>query len=146
MTDTSRRGFLACAAGALAATATLSSGVGRAFALEQRNEVGFLKGPYNLAFFYRHNQVQVGRAAHARLLGRDLRRGRGGAWHRLEHASDARCAGHALDLASGPFGTADAGRAAHALDRPVDCRSRGLPGPGLSARTVRVAGALPSPA
>ncbi len=94
-------------------------------------------------------RVQVGRAAHACLLGRGLRRGRGGAWHRLERAldaSDARCAGHALDLASGPFDTADAGRASHALDGPVDCRSRGLPGPGLSARSVRVAGALPSPA
>ena len=48
MIDSSRRVFLARAAGALAATASLSSGVGRAFALEQRNEVGFLKGPYNL--------------------------------------------------------------------------------------------------
>ena len=65
MTDTSRRGFLARAAGALAATATLSSGVGRAFALEQRNEVGFLKGPYNLAFFYRHNQAyRIGAGMH----------------------------------------------------------------------------------
>ncbi|WP_375275517.1 hypothetical protein [Methylorubrum thiocyanatum] len=65
MTDSSRRVFLARAAGALAAAAPLSSGVGRAVALEQRNEVGFLKGPYNLAFFYRHNQAyRIGAGMH----------------------------------------------------------------------------------
>lgn len=34
-------------------------------ALEQRNEVSFLKGPYNLAFFYRHNKAyRIGAGMH----------------------------------------------------------------------------------
>jgi hypothetical protein len=34
-------------------------------AVEQRNEVAFLRGPYNIAFFYRHNRAfRVGAALH----------------------------------------------------------------------------------
>jgi len=65
MQSTSRRAFLSGAAGALGALAAHPAGIGRALALEQRNEVSFLRGPYNLAFFYRHNLAyRIGAGMH----------------------------------------------------------------------------------
>ncbi len=58
MVDFSRRSFLAGAA-------TLVGGTARALPFEQRNEVSFLKGPYNLAFYYRLNKAyRIGAGMH----------------------------------------------------------------------------------
>ncbi len=65
MAGMSRRALLTGAAGVFGAAASLQRGVGRALALEQRNGVSFLKGPYNLAFFYRHNRAyRIGAGMH----------------------------------------------------------------------------------
>ena len=60
----SRRCVLVSAS-SFAAAAGLSSLPWPARALERRNDVGFLRGPYNLAFFYRHNYAyRIGAAMH----------------------------------------------------------------------------------
>jgi hypothetical protein len=60
-----RRAFLGGAAASAVALAAQGAGAGPAFALEQRNGVDFLRGPYNLAFFYRHNLAyRIGAGMH----------------------------------------------------------------------------------
>lgn len=57
----SRRKFCA-SAGVVAAIALLPTA---ARALEQRNDVDFLRGPYNLAYYYRHNEpYRIGAGMH----------------------------------------------------------------------------------
>ena len=61
MSGTSRRGILSGAAGL--ASLLLTSRPGRA--LEKRNDVDFLRGPYNEAFFFRHNfAYRIGAGMH----------------------------------------------------------------------------------
>ena len=44
---------------------TLSTGIGHTSAFEQRDSVGHLRGPYNIAFFHRHNAAfRIGSAIH----------------------------------------------------------------------------------
>ena len=58
MRNTTRRAFL----GGVAATVAAPSG---ARALERRNDVDFLRGPYNLAYFHRHNfAYRIGAGMH----------------------------------------------------------------------------------
>ena len=60
MPELSRRDMIA----GVAAACSLAA-VGPAQSLEQRNDVSFLRGPYNLAFFYRHNHAyRIGAGMH----------------------------------------------------------------------------------
>lgn len=61
MKDYSRRAFIAAGLGTLASAASTS----QLRALEQRNSVAFLRGPYNLAYYYRHNDAyRIGAGMH----------------------------------------------------------------------------------
>ena len=64
MVGLSRRAFLA-GAGVLSGAAKLGVGAASALSFEQRNDVDFLRGPYNLAFYYRHNKAyRIGAGMH----------------------------------------------------------------------------------